>query len=911
MIGQTIGNYEILELLGEGGMGSVYLASDSRLQRTVAVKVIRPDHLGDSEAQQRLWREARTAAGLEHPFICKVFEVVDSEAGICIVMEHLTGETLDEWVARRRPSVNEILRVGGEVAEALAAAHDAGIMHRDIKPTNVLMTPSGHPKVMDFGLAKPILGEGGAGAVDAGAVDAGADGSARNTEARVETQLTRAGAFLGTPGYVAPETLRGRGTTFRSDLFSLGCLLYHLATQTDPFGADTTADTFARTLSAEPRPPASYNGELPQAFDTLIAGLLEKDPERRMSSAADVAVQLRKMRDRSGAGQTIGAEQMAGAGQTTAAAVTAPRRRRILLAVSMVAAAVLLVIVIFQVGQRFGPAPASSYELAILPLVDSATGTPQQAPARELRRQLELLGGPTRVLPFSELEEIYGSDVAASGVAGADRLLGYASSEARFTLRWEVIRFGDTPVLSVDIASGDGSDVQQRLEYPLPEQDSLASLLAGRLPREVEAFLFSWRESDAVFPSGYEQVRPHPITWSDEAARAYLEALSLTYEGEHWQALALINHALEIDDEFAQAYSHYSYLIMSAQVPYTGPVLSLPAIQRALELRNRLEPWEVEILERAQQFLQHGPGPAIPPMDEAMISELGEYRQSWLWASILLFQNRRQELLDYSLERLQEFDGPNVLWIQGPPSVLDLAYPPEQIATLLEPLLQAHPDDPWSHLTMGLCLSEHPEATKRAEAEFARARELAGGRWEPSLAWVAGKMEYYAGRYGKAEEILLEALQQQRPPGRFSPDSRLAEMSDPSEETGDPRLFAFLALTYRAMGRLDEAWQQIELYRRVLPASPWGDYEAGRIMIELAEPEAAIAELTQSIQKDPAYQYAYYMRAQALRSVGRAQEALADLEQFVQLMGPLRANVPSVQEARRAIEEIRSSLGLG
>ena len=405
-----------------------------------------------------------------------------------------------------------------------------------------------------------------------------------------------------------------------------------MAAQTDPFGAETAADTFARTLSAEPRPPSSYNSELPPAFDTLIATLLEKDPERRMSSAADVAVQLRKMRDLSGAEQTTGAQQTTGAGEpiaaerTTGAALTALRRRRIFLAVSIVAAAVFLVIVIFQIGQRFGPAPARSYELAILPLVDSESGTPEEAPARELRHQLELLGGPTRVLPFSELEEIYGNDASASGVAGADRLLGYVSSEARFTLRWEVIRFGDTPVLSVDIASDDSSDMQQRLEYPLPEQDSLASLLAGRLPREVEAFLFSWRESDAVFPSGYEQVRPHPITWSDEAARAYLEALSLTYEGEHWQALALTNHALEIDDEFAQAYSHYSYLIMSAQVPYTGPALSLPAVQRALELRNRLEPWEVEILERAQQFLEHGPGPAIPPMDEAMISGLGEHR---------------------------------------------------------------------------------------------------------------------------------------------------------------------------------------------------------------------------------------------------------------------------------------------
>ena len=217
MVGRSLGHYKILEPLGEGGMGTVYLARDSKLGRDVAIKVIRPDRVCADDAQPRLWREARAAASLEHPFICKVFEVLDSDEGVCIVMEHVTGETLAEWVRREDPSAAEILRVGSEVAEALAAAHDAGIIHRDIKPANVLLAPSGHPKVMDFGLAKPIAPSGGED------VDA---------PTATETQLTGTGYFLGTPGYAAPETLRGAEADHRSDLFALGCLLYYLSTRT-------------------------------------------------------------------------------------------------------------------------------------------------------------------------------------------------------------------------------------------------------------------------------------------------------------------------------------------------------------------------------------------------------------------------------------------------------------------------------------------------------------------------------------------------------------------------------------------------------------------------------------------------------------------------------------------------------
>ena len=584
--------------------------------------------------------------------------------------------------------------------------------------------------------------------------------------------------------------------------------------------------------------------------------------------------------------------------------------RTTLVGITVVTVATLLLVVAFRFGWPFAQDPATSPELTILPLIDSTAGDPRQAPARELARQLGHLGDPARVLPFSGLDEFYGAVEPSDRAVATERLRNFVSTESRFTLRWEVTRFADTPVLSVEVTAADGQVPSQRLEYPLPGSDSLALLLAQRLPADVEAFLFSWRGADSSFPSGYEQLRPRPITWSAEAAGAYVEAVRLSYGGEHWKALALVNRALQIDEEFAQAHGLYSYLIVNVQVPYTGPVLALPAVERALQLRNRLEPWEAEILERAGQFLRNGPGVSIAQMDEEVIARLGEHRQSWLRMSILLFQNRRQDLLDYSLERLQQRDGPNVLWVQGPPSALDLGFTAEEITSALEPVLQAHPDHPWAHLTAGLCLIEREETIDLAEVEFERARELTGGRWHPSLAWAAGKMQYYAGHYSEAEETLVEAIAQQRLPGRFEPDSRLAEMSDAPNDTGDPRLYAFLALTYRDTGRLDDARQQIDLYRSVLPPNPWGDYQAGRIMSDAGEHEASIDAFTASLDKDPGYRYAYYSRAQALRSAERPLEALPDLERFIELMGPLQADVPSVQDARRAIAEIRRSHGL-
>jgi tetratricopeptide (TPR) repeat protein len=208
------------------------------------------------------------------------------------------------------------------------------------------------------------------------------------------------------------------------------------------------------------------------------------------------------------------------------------------------------------------------------------------------------------------------------------------------------------------------------------------------------------------------------------------------------------------------------------------------------------------------------------------------------------------------------------------------------------------------HLILGASLIGHPEAVEKAESAFDRVSELTGGQWEPRYAWLAGKMEYYAGRYEYAEKILLEAIHAQPARRRFRLDSRLEEMSVKVSKWKDPRLYAFLALTCRAMGKLEETRHYINIYRQILPENPWIDYESGRVYIALGDLKNAIKEFTLCIDKDAYYPWAYFQRGRALNSLGNTDKAIIDLQRFVELMGPDQTKIKAVKEARHIINEI-------
>jgi Tol biopolymer transport system component len=271
--GTRLGAYEVLAPIGAGGMGEVYRARDTRLDRIVAIKIL-PSHVSSHpKSRERFQREARVISSLNHPHICTLFDVGSEDGADFLVMEHLEGETLADRVARGPLPLPQILKIGGEICEALERAHAAGIVHRDLKPGNVMLTPSG-AKLLDFGLAK---------------MD---DREIADFSAATQRQpLTEEGATVGTLQYMAPEQIEGRSATARSDIFALGLILYEMATGRRAFEGKSRQSTIAAILEGEP-PPMSGIRAVPPLLDEIVRKCLEKDPDARWDSAHDVRLLL-------------------------------------------------------------------------------------------------------------------------------------------------------------------------------------------------------------------------------------------------------------------------------------------------------------------------------------------------------------------------------------------------------------------------------------------------------------------------------------------------------------------------------------------------------------------------------------------------------------------------------------------
>jgi|GEM_PF-5034926 len=265
-----LGRYRVLKELGRGGMGAVYLGYDGALNRKVAIKVILPRYSGDPDSRDRFLREARTAAMVKSDHVVTIFDVAEERGIPFIAMEYLLGSPLDQYLKTKGDvPLGHALRIGRETAQGLAAAHELGLVHRDIKPGNLwLEAPKGRVKLLDFGLA------------------------------RIENDdlnLTHTGAMVGTPAYMSPEQARGQKVDHRSDLFSLGVLIYRLTTGRMPFEGNTCTAILTSLAVDTPAPVRQLKPELPDALETLLANLLAKDPAQRPASAKEVAQKLRSI----------------------------------------------------------------------------------------------------------------------------------------------------------------------------------------------------------------------------------------------------------------------------------------------------------------------------------------------------------------------------------------------------------------------------------------------------------------------------------------------------------------------------------------------------------------------------------------------------------------------------------------
>jgi serine/threonine protein kinase/Tfp pilus assembly protein PilF len=533
--GTVLGHYKVVRRLGRGGMGVVYQAEDQKLGRPVAIKLLPEATRQDPSALERFWREARTASALNHPGICTIYELNESGGQLFIVMELLEGQSLDKLYDRRSMPYPKLLDFGVQVADALDAAHRKGILHRDIKPGNIFLSPSGQAKILDFGLAK--LEEGYA------AASSTRDGQPNETRAEglPHKLLTSPGSAIGTIAYMSPEQARGESLDARSDVFSLGVVLYELATGRHPFAGSTTAVTFDRILNHAPASPILLNPELPVEFERIVEKALEKDRNLRCQSAAELRADLQRQK------RDTGSSKLAIA---TNSRSRTPKRKTWKLIVPSVMAILALALVAYLYLQR-APKLTERDTIVVGDFINS-TGdatfddTLKQALTSSLRQSpflnilsdnrvsqtLGLMTRPknTRLTPDIAQEVCQRMDSKA-WIEGSIAILG---SEYIVGLKALNCQNGDT--------------LAQEQVTAVNKEKVLDALgdAAGKLRRELGESLTNVKKFDV------------PLTQATTSSLEALKAQSLGRKTLHQRgtaaALPFFKHAVELDPSFATGY---------------------------------------------------------------------------------------------------------------------------------------------------------------------------------------------------------------------------------------------------------------------------------------------------------------------------------------------------------------------
>jgi eukaryotic-like serine/threonine-protein kinase len=585
MIGKTISHYTILEKLGEGGMGVVYKAHDTSLDRAVALKFL-PHYLtSDVTEKERFYHEARAVSSLNHPNITTVHEIAEYEGQLYLAMEYVEGETLKRVAEHGMMPIKKVFDIAIQVCEGLAAAHEKGVVHRDIKSDNIMVTPKGQVKIMDFGLAK----------------------------VKGATKLTKAGSTIGTAAYMSPEQAQGEEVDLRSDIFSFGVVLYELLTRNLPFRGEHQAAMMYSLINEDPQPVARFNNSVTPELERIVAKAMAKDREERYQHVDDMLADLRRERKALEYAQT----GYVRASTVAQPSVKPPASKRYFKYVLVAGVVVLLVVgvLIFnpfslQIGPQKTSATSEKSSLAVLYFQNIADPQDKEHTGDMLADLLITSLSQSKEIEVISRERLYDiqKELQADSKSITPDMATKVAQRAGVTTMLLGSILQQEPMLAVtarliDVKSGKIINSQRVTGFTSKEIFSLVDTLALLVRNDL-----------SVVPAAPSDSKPvaDVSTNSPEAYRSYIEAVDLNNKFYYAEANAAFRKTIELDSNFAMAY--YSYATSNAPL---GEAERRALIEKAYALSARLPERERLVIRNTYVAgIENNPSKAIGLMEE-------------------------------------------------------------------------------------------------------------------------------------------------------------------------------------------------------------------------------------------------------------------------------------------------------